>query len=123
MLKWITYDGTEATLPPVNRDVLVKLAFPIEHGHEYIAAFRRDTGLTLWGVIGVSVGINEGDSWLPIPTPADCAKWEAVQALDLKPLYKRKPEDYVHTLRSCDKINAVVEALAALDTPKEQDNG
>lgn len=40
---------------------------------------------------------------------------QAVVALDLKLCYKRKPEDYMHTFRSCDKVNAVVIALTAIE--------
>ena len=46
---------------------------------------------------------------------------DAARGLKLKVLQKRKPQDYVHTFADCDKTNAVVMALLALDS-KEQDD-
>ena len=46
---------------------------------------------------------------------------DAARELDLKILYKRKPQDYVHTFATCDKTNNLVMALQKLDAKEHPD--
>lgn len=75
-------------------------------------------------------------AWLPIPTPADCAKWE--EAVTGARLLAKDVGNMLDTARAADDVSMSVrrhelsavshmhglltQALAALDAPKEQGN-
>lgn len=79
MLKWTTYDGTEATLPQGGNQVVLQWNHKSWDedalqtalgGADYIRAiFLQEDRF------GVGMRFVR---WLPIPTPADLAKWEAL---------------------------------------------
>lgn len=75
MLKWTTYDGTEATLPPYGVEVLLRLEPP--HSRTEIR-WVADSKNCWGGHEGFRI-FRAGQSWLPIPTDADLEKLEELR--------------------------------------------
>lgn len=78
MLKWTTYDGTEATLPNEGVGVLTETfrgsLLIVMADHDEMEWVTEDDFLA---------GINVGDQWFPIPTQAQCeALMAVVEALE-----------------------------------------
>jgi hypothetical protein len=106
MLKWTTYDGTEATLPPKDAVVVLNMW-----------TLARRVSPEMWAWPGVRSTITVGDSWLPIPTPADCEQWEALRE-KAQAVASRLDGDGVRTTAIKEDLLQLIQALAAL-APKE----
>ncbi len=74
-MKWITYTGETESLPPDGTDCIAErwdLRGTIYRKHPFGPAIAN-------GIRGKFLTLKPGDMLLPIPTPADRAKWEALR--------------------------------------------
>lgn len=118
MLKWITYDGTTETLPPHVSEVLL-MRDPIYGLKLCLASTFNEYAVKGW-------------SWLPIPTPADCDKWEALRratqelsdmaTIMCDGIMENSTDPKAVGAAECiwESLKATDKALAALDAPQEQ---
>ena len=110
MLKWTTYDGTFATLPPEACAFLLHDASGVRCAKRYIGSPEVDIA---WDHCSRKILVR-GDAWALFPTPAECAAWEALREAAGK-LADALPQN---------STGAVMlrEALAALEAAEKEIN-
>jgi hypothetical protein len=77
MLNWITYDGTNATLPIPGVPVWLEKQTSFPKGAppitiQEVVSLNKDDGI--WDAFVGRWSLDPGDRWYPVPTPEQISK-------------------------------------------------